>query len=111
MHLNCVVMKQRYINYNLHYLFYAFVVYRPRYSASTIVSIEELNTGRTGKGFVGDIMEIYDRYIDIKNKSRRILHDEMTCDNGMMIFKLIFPTHFIQKHEQNILSRNGLSIV
>jgi hypothetical protein len=51
MHLNCVVMKQRYINYNLHYLFYAFLVCTPRYTASTIVSIEDLNSHRTEQVF------------------------------------------------------------
>jgi hypothetical protein len=69
-------MQQRYINYNLHRLFYAFLVRRPRYTASTIVSIEGLNSHRTGEIFVGDIMAIYDTYLDKTNKSR----DNMKMD-------------------------------
>jgi hypothetical protein len=110
MHLDCVVMQQRYINYNLHCLFYAFLVCRPRYTASTIVSIEDLNSRRTGQIFVGDIMAVYNTYLDKTNKSRRILRADMTDEKGIMTITLIVPTHLIRKHEQKILPGNGLSI-
>ena len=55
-------------------------------------------------------MAVYNTYLDKTNKSYRILHVEMTDENSIMTITLIVPTHLIQKHEQNILPSNGLSI-
>jgi hypothetical protein len=60
--------------------------------------------------FVGDIMVVYSTYLDNENKTRSILHVDMTNNEALMIVTLTIPTQLFQKHEKYILSGNGISI-
>jgi hypothetical protein len=55
-------------------------------------------------------MVVYTTYLDKANKSRCIVHVDMTDKDAMMIVTLIVPPQLVQKHAENILSRNGISI-
>jgi hypothetical protein len=55
-------------------------------------------------------MVVYNTYLDKENRSHKILHADMTDENGMMTVTLIFPAHLIERHEKNILPGSGISI-
>jgi hypothetical protein len=60
--------------------------------------------------FIGDVMIVYNTYLDRENRSHRILCADMTDEYGMMIVTLIFLEHLIKTHGQKILHRSGISI-
>jgi hypothetical protein len=55
-------------------------------------------------------MVIYNTYLDNANKSRSIMHVDMTDKEAMMTITLTIPTQHVQKHVENILLGNGISI-
>jgi hypothetical protein len=55
-------------------------------------------------------MVVYNKYLDKTNRSHKILHADMTYENDMMTFTLIVPTHLIERHEQKIVPKAGISI-
>jgi hypothetical protein len=57
-------------------------------ATQNIVSIEDLNSHRTGEVFIGDVMVVYNTYLDKANRSHKILHADMTNENGMMTVTL-----------------------
>ena len=63
-----------------------------------ILSIEGLNSRRTGQVFIGDIMVIYSTYLDKENKTRSIMRVDMTDKEAMMTVTLTIPTQLVQKH-------------
>jgi hypothetical protein len=69
-----------------------------------------LNSRRTGDLFIGDVMVVYNTYLDKVNKSRKILRADMTDENGMMTVTLTVHAHLIQRHEEKILPGSGISI-
>jgi hypothetical protein len=77
---------------------------------SKVLSIEGLNNRQTGQVFVGDIMVVYRTYLDKENKSRSIMRADMTNTDAMMTVTLTIPPQLVQKHVENILLRNGISI-
>jgi hypothetical protein len=77
---------------------------------SKVLSIEGLNSHQTGQVFVGDIMVVYSTYLDKANKSRSIMHVDMTDKDAMMIVTLTIPPQLVHKHAEKILPRNGISI-
>ena len=83
---------------------------RSRVVTPKVLSIEDLNNRRTGQVFVGDIMVVYSTYLDKENKTRSIMHADMTDKEGMMKVTLTIPTQLVQKHAEKILSGNGISI-
>jgi hypothetical protein len=60
--------------------------------------------------FIGDIMVVYSTYLDKENKTRSIMHADMTDKEAMMTVTLTIPTQLVQKHAEKILSGNGISI-
>jgi hypothetical protein len=77
---------------------------------SKVLSIEGLNNCQTRQVFVGDIMVVYITYLDKENKSRSIMHANMTEKDTMMTVTLTVPPQLVQKHAKNILLCNGVSI-
>ena len=77
---------------------------------SKVLSIEGLNNHRSGQVFIGDIMVVYNTYLDKANKSRSIMHADMTDKEAMMIVTLTIPRQLGQKHAEKILSGNGIPI-
>jgi hypothetical protein len=69
-----------------------------------------LNSRRVGELFIGDVMVVYNTYLDKVNKSRKILRADMTDENGMLTVTLTVPAHLIQRHEHKILPGSGISI-
>jgi len=55
-------------------------------------------------------MVVYNTYLDKENRTHKILCVDMKDANGMMTITLIFPAHLIEKHEQKIIPRDGISI-
>jgi hypothetical protein len=60
--------------------------------------------------FIGDIMVVYNTYLDKENKTRCIVHDDMTDNEAMMTVTLTIPTQLVQKHAKKIFPGNGISI-
>jgi hypothetical protein len=60
--------------------------------------------------FVRDIMVIYNTYLDKENKTRSIMHADMTDKEAMMTVTLTIPPQLVQKHVEKILPGNGISI-
>jgi hypothetical protein len=60
-----------------------------------ILSIEGLNSRRTGQMFIGDIMFVYSTYLDKVNKTRSIMCADMTDKEDMMTVALIIPTQLV----------------
>jgi hypothetical protein len=60
--------------------------------------------------FIGDIMVVYRTYLDKENKTRSIMHAEMTDKEVLMTVTLTIPTQLIHKHAEKILPGNGISI-
>jgi hypothetical protein len=75
-----------------------------------VLSIEGLNNHRTGQVFIGDIMVVYNTYLDKANKTRSIMRADMTDKEALMTVTLNIPTQLVQKHEKKILLSNGISI-
>ena len=75
-----------------------------------MLSIEGLNFRQTGQLFIGDIMVMYNTYLDKENKSRCIMRAYMKNNESMMTVTLTIPTQLVQKHAKKILSGNGISI-
>jgi hypothetical protein len=75
-----------------------------------ILSIEGINSRRTGQVFVEDIMVIYSTYLDKENKTRCIMHADMTNSEALMTVTLTIPTQLVQKHAEKIFPGNGISI-
>jgi hypothetical protein len=75
-----------------------------------ILSIEVLNSHRTGQLLIGDIMVVYSTYLDKANKIRCIMHANMTNNEAMITVTLTIPTQLVQKHAKKILPGNGISI-
>jgi hypothetical protein len=69
-----------------------------------------MNSRQTGQVFVGDIMVVYNTYLDKANKSRSIMHADMIDKDAMMTVTLTVPPQLVQKHAENIFLRNGISI-
>jgi hypothetical protein len=55
-------------------------------------------------------MVVYSTYLDKENKSRCIMHEDMTENEAMMTVTLSIPTQLVQKHAEKILLGNGISI-
>ena len=55
-------------------------------------------------------MIIYSTYLDKANKTRSIMHADMTDKEAMMTVTLTIPTQLVQKHKKKILPGNGISI-
>jgi hypothetical protein len=47
---------------------------------------------------IGDVMVIYNTYLDKANRSCQILRANMTNESGMMTVALIVPSHPIERH-------------
>jgi hypothetical protein len=77
---------------------------------SKVLPIEGLNERQTGQLFVRDIMVVYTTYLDKANKSRFIMHADMTDKDAMMTVTLIVPPQLVQKHAKKIFPCNGISI-
>jgi hypothetical protein len=60
--------------------------------------------------FVRDKMVVYRTYLDKENKTRSIMHADMTNKEAMMTMTLSIPTELVQKHAKKIVSGNGISI-
>jgi hypothetical protein len=57
-----------------------------------ILSIEGLNNRQTGQVFIRDIMFVYITYLEKENKTKSIMHADMTDKEALMIVTLIIPT-------------------
>jgi hypothetical protein len=55
-------------------------------------------------------MVVYSTYLDKENKTRSIMHADMTDKEAMMTVTLSIPTQLVQKHAEKILPGNGISI-
>jgi hypothetical protein len=55
-------------------------------------------------------MVVYSTYLDKENKSRCIMHADMTDNEAMMTVTLTIPTQLVQKHAEKIFPGNGISI-
>jgi hypothetical protein len=55
-------------------------------------------------------MVIYSTYLDKVNKTRSIMHADMTDNEALMTVTLTIPTQLFQKHVEKILPCNGISI-
>jgi hypothetical protein len=55
-------------------------------------------------------MVVYSTYLDKENKTRSIMHADMTDKEAMMTMTLTIPTQLVQKHVENIFPGNGISI-
>ena len=75
-----------------------------------ILSIEGLNSRRTGQVFKRDIMVVYSMYLDKENKTRSIMCVDMTNNETLMKVTLTIPTQLAQKHAEKIFPGNGISI-
>jgi hypothetical protein len=53
---------------------------------------------------------MYNTYLDKENKTRCIVHADMTDNEAMMTVTLTIPTQLVQKHAEKILPGNGISI-
>jgi len=62
---------------------------------SKVLSIEGLNSHQTRQLFVGEIMVVYTIYLDKENKSRSIMHVDMTIKDAMMIVTLTVPPQLV----------------
>jgi hypothetical protein len=69
-----------------------------------------LEQSQTGEVFIGDVMVVYNTYLDKVNRSCKILRVDMTDENGMMTVTLTVPAHLIERHEQKIIPGAGISI-
>jgi hypothetical protein len=56
-------------------------------------------------------MVIYSTYLDKENKTRCIMHADMTDNEDMMTVTLTIPTQLVQKHAEKILPGSGISII
>jgi hypothetical protein len=86
------------------------IVTRSKLVTPKILSIEGLNSRRTGQVFIGDIMVVYSTYLDKENKTRSIMRAEMTDKEALMTVTLTIPTQLVHKHAEKILPGNGISI-
>jgi hypothetical protein len=77
---------------------------------SNIVSIEDLNNCRTREVFIGDVMVVYNTYLDYVNRTHKILCANTTYANGMMTITLTVLAHLIERHEKNIVPGAIISI-
>jgi hypothetical protein len=81
----CTFMQKKMIqNYHSHYFFCSKNVTRYKLIPPNILSIEGLNSRRTGQVFVEDIMVVYSTYLDKEKKTRCIMHVDMTKNEAMM---------------------------
>jgi hypothetical protein len=96
-------------HYHLLYFSCSKNVMRSRVVTSKLLSIEALNNHQSGQVFIGDIMVVYSTYLDKENKSRSIICADMTDKDTMMKVTLTVPPQLVQKHEEKILPRNGIS--
>jgi hypothetical protein len=55
-------------------------------------------------------MVVYSTYLDKANKTRSIMRTDMTNKEALMTVTLTIPTQLVQKHAENILPGNGISI-
>jgi hypothetical protein len=55
-------------------------------------------------------MVVYNTYLDKANRTHKILCADMTDANGMMTITLTVPAHLIERHEQKIVPKAGISI-
>jgi hypothetical protein len=55
-------------------------------------------------------MVVYNTYLDKENKTRHIVHADMTDNEAMMTVTLTIPAQFVQKHAEKIFPSNGISI-
>jgi len=55
-------------------------------------------------------MVVYSAFLDKANKSRQILRADLTDAQGMMTITLTVPAHLVERHEQQILQGNSISI-
>jgi hypothetical protein len=115
LHPNCAstctfMPKKNDTNCHSHYFFCSKNVTRSKLITPNILSIEGLNNLRTGQVFIGDIMVMYNTYLDKENKTRCIMHADMTDNEAMMTVTLTIPTQLVQKHAEKILPGNGISI-
>jgi hypothetical protein len=97
-------------DYHSHYFSYSKNVIRYKLITPNILSIKGSNNHQTGQVFVGDIMVVYNTYLDKANKNRCIVCDDMTDNGSMMAVTLTIPTQLVHKHVEKILPGNGISI-
>ena len=55
-------------------------------------------------------MVVYSTYLDKENKTRSIMHADMTDKKALMTDTLTIPTQLVQKHAKKIFPGNGISI-
>jgi hypothetical protein len=97
-------------HYHSHYFSCSKIITVSKLVTPKILSIEGLNSRRTGQVFIGDIMVIYSTYLDKPNKTRSIIRADMTDKEALMIVTLTIPTQRVHKHVEKILPGNGISI-
>jgi hypothetical protein len=108
----CILqLDKKYIEIVFHIAYFLqFSIAWYNFKTLNIVSIEELKSCRIGEVFIGDMIVIYNTYLDKAYRTHKVSCAEMTDANGIMTITLTFLAHHIEIHEKNIVPKAGISI-